>query len=430
MPRLRGDVERVVRGDVERVVRGDVERVVRGDVARLWGAYAVSAAGSAVGMGALPLVALLALRVSAFQVSLLTALSAVASAAVALPVGARVEFRRKRPVMITADLVCCAALGSVPVAAACGVLTYAQLCVVGVVRTAAGIAFDAASGAHLKALVAREDRARVNGLFATTNWITQSAGPPLGGLVVGVLGATATMAVDAASFLGSALGVRRLRRPEPPPPARSGPSVGDITSGWTYVLRHRVLRALFCNAMLFGGSVMTASPLMAVLMLRDLGLGAWQYGLALGVPCLGGVLGSRLSAALTRRYGQRRLLLLAGAARTPWLLLLPLAPRGPAGVLAVVAADFGLLVVAGIFNPAFGTYRMEATEDGHMTRVTTAWSVSSRATQAAFMAAGGALAGLLGVRGALVVAGGLCVASAGFLPWGGGWEAEAVTTSA
>ncbi|WP_241968644.1 hypothetical protein [Streptomyces sp. ICBB 8177] len=55
-----------------------------------------------------------------------------------------------------------------------------------------------------------------------------------------------------------------------------------------------------------------------------------------------------------------------------------------------------------------------------MTRVTTAWSVTSRTTQAAFMAAGGALAGVLGVRGALAVAGGLCVASAGFLPWGEG----------
>lgn len=46
------------------------------DFRRLWGAYAVSAAGSAVGMGALPLIALLVLDSSAFQVSLLAALSA------------------------------------------------------------------------------------------------------------------------------------------------------------------------------------------------------------------------------------------------------------------------------------------------------------------------------------------------------------------
>lgn len=39
--------------------------------------------------------------------------------------------------------------------------------------------------------------------------------------------------------------------------------------------------------LLFGGSVMMASPLMAVLMLRDLGLEPWQYGLALGLPWQG-----------------------------------------------------------------------------------------------------------------------------------------------
>lgn len=74
------------------------------DFRRLWGAYAVSAAGSAVGMGALPLVALLVLHCSAFQVSLLAAMSAVASAVIALPLGVRIEHRYKRPVMITADL--------------------------------------------------------------------------------------------------------------------------------------------------------------------------------------------------------------------------------------------------------------------------------------------------------------------------------------
>src|SRR4051812_40198844 len=55
------------------------------DFRRLWTAFTVSAVGSAVGSGALPLVAVLVLDVSTFQVSLLAALSAVASAAIALP---------------------------------------------------------------------------------------------------------------------------------------------------------------------------------------------------------------------------------------------------------------------------------------------------------------------------------------------------------
>ncbi|MCX5372586.1 MFS transporter [Streptomyces sp. NBC_00103] len=389
------------------------------DFRRLWGAYGISAAGSAVAMGALPLVALLVLHSSAFQVSLLTALSAVASAVIALPLGVRIEHRYKRPVMITADLARCAVLVSVPVAAAFGVLTFAQLCVVGILQTAASVAFDAASGAHLKALVLPEHRLRANSLFETTNWISVSAGPPVGGLLVGVLGPTATMAVDAASFLGSALGVRRIRRPEPAPPtpgaaARPG---RDIVAGWQYLLRHPGLRPLFYNSLLFGGSIMMTSPLMAVLMLRDLGLAPWQYGLALGLPCLGGVLGSRLAPPLTRRFGQRRILLLSGVARTVWTILLPLAPAGALGVFVIVAVDFCLLLAAGVFNPSFTTYRMEATQDAFMSRVGVSWSVSSKTCQAVFMIAGGLLADAAGVRGTLLIAGVLCLASAILLPW-------------
>lgn len=162
---------------------------------------------------------------------------------------------------------------------------------------------------------------------------------------------------------------------------------------------------------------MMTSPLMAVLMLDDLGLAPWQYGLALGLPCLGGVLGSRLTPLLTQRFGQRRILLLSGVARTLWTILLPLTPSGALGVFVIVAVDFGLLFSAGVFNPSFTTYRMAATPDAFMSRVATSWSVGSKTCQAAFMIAGGLIAATAGVRGALLIAGLLCMASALLLPW-------------
>ncbi|MFD7866151.1 MFS transporter [Streptomyces sp. NPDC059783] len=391
------------------------------DFRRLWTAYAVSAAGSAIGMGALPLIALLVLDSSPVEVSALAALSALASGVIALPLGVRVEYRRKRPVMITADLVRCAVLATVPLAMAFDALTFTQLCAVGILQTAASVAFDAAGGAHLKALVRPEHRLRANSLFETTNWITVSAGPPLGGLLIGVLGAAATLVADALSFLGSALGIGRIREPEAAPAQRPAASrTGrDIAAGWRFLLGHPGLRPLFLNALVFGGAVMMSSPLMAVLMLDDLGLAPWGYGLALGLPCLGGVLGSRLAPPLTRRFGARRVLLLSGAARTLWTVLLPLTPSGALGVAYIVTVDFGLLLCAGVFGPSFTTYRMAATPDAYMSRVGTSWSVGSKACQAVFMIAGGLIATAAGVRGTLLLAGLLCLASAPLLPWRG-----------
>ncbi|MEV5960578.1 MFS transporter [Kribbella sp. NPDC051952] len=385
------------------------------DFQRLWVAFAVSSFGSAVGLGALPLIAVLALDSSTFQVSLLAAISTLAGAALALPMGDVIEQRRKRPVMITADLVRFAVLVSVPIAAAFDALTYLQLCVVGVLQAAAMIAFQAASGAHLKALVPAEGRAEANSRFEQTNWISLSIGPAIGGGLVSIVGATATMAVDAVSFLLSALGIRRIQAPEPEPVRRDGKA--DITAGWRYILRHRGLQALFWNSQLFGGPVMLTSPLLAVFMLRDLGLASWSYGVFLGVSCLGGVLGSRLAPRLTRRHGLHRLLLVFGVLRTPWLLAFPLAPHGMGGFVVITAAETCLLVATGVFNPSFSTYRMEVTEDGFMARVLGAWSITSRCVQPAFIVLGGALAGLIGLRGALWFAGACCLLSAVVLPW-------------
>ncbi|MGY0231232.1 MFS transporter [Longispora urticae] len=388
------------------------------DFHRLWGAYSVSELGSALGSGALPLIALLVLDSSNLQVSLLAALSGVASAAIALPLGSWIEYRRKRPVMIGADLVRCAALGSIPVAMALGGLTYWQLCLVGVVQTAGNIVFTAASGAHLKALVPAEGRVGANSRFETTFWTMTSAGPPLGGLLISWWGAAATVAVDAVSFLLSALGIRALRAPEPPPPVRApGQGRVDLVGGWRYILGHAGLRALFWNAMLFGGSLMLAAPLLAVLMLRELGFAPWQYGLALGLPGLGGILGSLLARPLTGRFGARAVLLAFGVGRTLWLGLLPWAPTGTAGLVLIVVAETGLLFCAGVFNPTFVTYRMAATPDGHMSRVGTAWSISSKSVQPAFMVAGGVLAAATSVRTAIAVGAVVLLGSGLLLPW-------------
>ncbi|GAA3080225.1 MFS family permease [Kribbella aluminosa] len=385
------------------------------DFRRLWVAFTVSSFGSAVGLGALPLVAVLALDSTTLQVSLLAASSALAGAALGLPMGDFIEQRHKRPVMIASDLVRFVALVSVPVAAAFGVLTFAHLCVAGVLQAAGTIAFQSASGAHLKALVPAAGRAEANSRFEQTNWVSLSVGPALGGVLVSLVGATVTLGVDAVSFLGSALGIRRIQQPEPEPVKHEGKR--DITAGWRYIFGHRGLRALFWNAMLFGGSVMMTSPLLTVFMLRDLGLAPWSYGVMLGVSCIGGVIGARLAPTLTKRYGLHWMLLVFGVLRAPWQLLFPLAPHGWGGFVVLTVAQTALLVGAGAFNPSFATYRMEVTEDGFMSRVLGSWSISSRCVQPAFIALGGVLATVVGMRGALWVAGICCTLSAVLLPW-------------
>ncbi len=176
----------------------------------LWAAYAVSAYGSGIGFGAFPLIAIRVLHSGPVEVSALSAAGLAVGAVVAVPLGPWVEFRRKRPVMMAMDLARFAALMTIPAAYALGWLTFAQLLVVSVVVAAAKIAFNAASGANLKALVKPEDLLVANSRFESTTWTALVVGPPLGGAAVGLLGPVTTVIADAASYLLSACGVAAI----------------------------------------------------------------------------------------------------------------------------------------------------------------------------------------------------------------------------
>lgn len=391
----------------------------RRDFRRRWAAFAASELGSAFGYSALPIVAVLVLGASDLEVSLLTVLAGLVSAVAALPLGPWIERHRKLPVMIWTDLLRFSALGSVPVAAYFGVLTYGQLCLVATVQMAARLAFDSAGVAQLRTMVPPAHRADTNGRFETTVWTANAIGPAAGGVLISWLGATVTMVLDAVSFLVSALTLRGLSAREPPA-ATIGPRhhwLADITAGWRYILAHRGLAALFWNSLVFGGCIMALVPLLAVFVLRDLGLAPWQYGLVSGVSSIGGIAGSILVKPVRAWLGEHRTLLTGGIGRNLWLGLLPMAPASTAGLIIVTASEFLMVLFAGMFSPSFATYRMNATDDAHMSRVVTAWSISNKVVQPIFIAAAGALAAATSARTALSVLAVVLLAGIALLPW-------------
>ncbi|CAL9659736.1 hypothetical protein SUDANB174_06911 [Streptomyces sp. enrichment culture] len=309
------------------VVGSDVvrDRSVRGrslgrGFAWLWAAYAVSTFGTRLAFDAFPLIAVVVLDAGPAQVAALAAAGLAVGAVVAVPLGPWVEFRRKRPVMIATDLVRCAVLMSVPLAYALGRLGFAQLLVVSVVVAAADITFRAAAGSCLKALVRPSDLLRANGRFESTTWTAAMLGPPVGGAAIGLFGPVVTVAADAVSYLLSALGIRAIGGGEPRPRRTqvSRLRTGDLLEGWRYLLSSPVLRPLFLNTVLVNGLIMATAPLLAVLMLGDLGFAPWQYSLAFAVPCVGGLVGARLAGPLVARFGEHRVLVVSGVLRACW----------------------------------------------------------------------------------------------------------------
>ncbi|WP_043673389.1 MFS transporter [Streptomyces xylophagus] len=387
----------------------------------LWAAYAVSSYGTGLGFGAFPFLAILVLHSGPTQVAVLATSGRAVGALVAVPLGPWVEFRRKRPVMIAMDVTRFAALLTVPVAFAFGLLTFAQLLVVSVVVAAANIAFNAASGSYLKALVPPDDLLVANARFESTTWTSTMLGPPLGGAAIGLFGPVTTVVADAVSYLLSALGIRAIGGTEPRPERSGAPRLraGELLDGWRYLLAHPTLRPLLLNAMVVNGLIMAAEPLLAVLMLGRLGFAPWQYALALAASSgVGGFVGSRLARPLAARFGRRRVMLVSGVLRACWPLGLAFVRPGVPGMLLVTAVQLGLVTCIGVFNPLLATSRLEQTASDRVARTLTAWSISTSAAIAALTATWGVLAAATSPRTAIALAGVLLLASPLLLPRG------------
>jgi hypothetical protein len=383
----------------------------------LWAAYAVSTLGTQLAFDAFSLIAVIVLRAGATEVALLKAAGLAVGAAAAVPLGPWVEFRRKRPVMMGMDLVRFAALLTVPAAFVLGGLSYVQLLVVSVVVAAADIGFVAASGAFLKSLLPSQDLLAANARFEATTWTATVLGPPLGGAAIGVFGPVVTVTADAVSYLLSALGIRAVGGTETRP-ARAGTArAGGLLEGWRYILAHPVLRPLFFNTLVVNGLIMVAVPLLAVLMVGDLGFAPWQYGLAFSVPCLGGLVGSRLARRLVTRFGQHRVLVSSGVLRACWPAGLAFVRPGTTGLLLVMAVELGVITSCAVFNPVYATYRLQQTDADRVARTLAAWSVSGKVTTAALTALWGLLAGVTGPRTAIGIAGVLLLATPLLLPF-------------
>jgi len=222
-----------------------------------------------------------------------------------------------------------------------------------------------------------------------------------------------TVVADGLSYLFSALGVTAIGGSEDHPPRAEQSQVRtrDLLDGWRHILSQPGLRALYFNNLLVGGLIMATEPLLAVLLLRQLGFRPWQYGLAFAAPSMGGLIGSRLARRVVARYGQQQVFRTVGALRAVWLIGLAFTRPGIVGLVTVIAVELAIIISMSLYNPVLATYRLEHTPKDRIARTLSAWSIGSGASIAIFTALGGLLANATSPRTAITVAGLLILVS-------------------
>jgi MFS family permease len=370
-----------------------------------WAGQGVSLVGSQVSALAVALTAVLVLHAGPAQMGVLGAATFLPFLFLTLPAGAWIDRRLRRPVMVAADLGRALLIGLVPVAALLGFLQIELLFAVAFGTGCCQVLFDLAYLAHVPSLVPRERLTEANGRLQATASAAEVGGPGLAGLIVQAVGAPFALALDALSFLVSAVTLRLIRIPEPEPAIPSGPRDlrREIADGVRFLRSQPLLRACAMEAGQFN---LFAQVIAAVLLLhvtRDIGLTPAVIGLAFAVGSVGSLVGSALAPAIATRLGLGRTIIGSMLVACAAPLALPFA-AGTALPAVVVGGAFAVqgLGVA-ISNVHIVSLRQSVTPDEMLGRLNASYRTLVYGAIPIGALLGGLLGELIGLRATLAV---------------------------
>ena len=312
------------------------------DFNRFWRGETVSAFGTYVTLLALQTLVVLTLDGTAQDVGWLSSARWLPYLLLGLVVGALVDRRRRRPVMITTDFLRAALLASIPAAWAMDVLSMPLLLAVVVCYGAASLVNDAASQSFMPRLVPRASLQRAHARIDGADAVAQTAGPALAGVLVKVVGAPLAVLVDAATYVFSAAAVLTLRIQEPAPsPAATASLRREIREGVHWVYRGSGLAVLASATHVWFAANAVLGAVLAPYALRTLGLSPLQFGLATALAGAGGFVGATTTTAGGRRLGTGGAVITAHLVTTTGVALVALAGLGTADRSAAAVLALG-----------------------------------------------------------------------------------------
>lgn len=267
------------------------------------------------------------------SLAVLVALETLPGALAAPLAGAVVDRFNKRSVMIASDLVRLLLMLAVLAHPTVGVI-YLMAALHSVVTAF----FEPAKLASIPLVVGPKELLRANGLDKSASNLTLILGPVVGAELLLGLGLSATLIIDALTFLLSAallagVDIRQDRKPSAWPSPRA--ALAELGGGWGYLARHRLARHL--NLLLFTSLVCVGiwTPLAPGFIRDQLGgseavLG-WQFG-AFG---LGAALGGLWAPRLAERLGAGPALFLGFLAEGLLMSVYGLVPQLAASMLII-----------------------------------------------------------------------------------------------
>ena len=374
-----------------------------------WRAGAVSSFGTYITLLALQTLVVLTLDGSASDVGWLNAARWLPYLAVGIVVGALVDRRPRRPVMIATDVAQAVLLATIPLLWWLDALSFPVLLVIVLAYGTAAVTNGAATMSFLPRLVRRRHLQRAHARDDGADAVAMSAGPALGGLLVSAIGAPLAVLVDAASYLYSAMTLSRIRMDEPP--ATGGTTaralMGEIREGVRWIYRGSGLAtlAVATHVWFVGNAVVLV--VLAPYALSELGLSPFAFGIVGAVGGLGALLGAAVTTRVGRRLGTGRTIIACHTVTTVGVLVMvaAAAPAPAWAAVAVLGSGQGLYGLAiGMSNSHEMSFRQLITPDELQARTNTTLRSLNRAVMVVTAPLAGIAADAWGIQPTLLLA--------------------------
>jgi MFS family permease len=385
------------------------------DFLKLWTGQTLSEFGSQVSQLAIPTVAILTLKVSAFQVAALSTVEFLPFLILTLPAGVWVDRWQRRWILIAGDFGRAVLLASIPVAYAIGHLTLAQLYVVGFTVGVHTVFFDVAYQSYLPQIVDRETLIDANSKLQMTVSGAAISGTGLSGGLIALATAPYAILVDACSFVVSGGFTASIRKREDlPPEVERRNLIVELKEGLSYVTRHRLL---FPQALSTGSSNFATNIIFALYTFyayRHLGLTPGLVGVIGMIAATGWLAGSALASKLREKLGVNGATILGASLTGPAALLVPFAPKGHLAIPFLAASGAIMGFGAVVYNIQQVSLRQAITPERMQGRMNASMRFLVWGTIPLGSLVGGALASAFSVRTAIIV--GACLGFSSILP--------------
>jgi MFS family permease len=372
----------------------------------LWSAESIAQFGSQLSPVAIPLLAVLTLDASPFEMGLLTAANGIPVLLFGFFAGVWVDRLPRKPLMMAADIGRALTMLAIPVAALLDILSMGLLLAVSLLIGAQSVVFNAAYSSILPAIVERRELSDANGKLYASMSVSQVAGPAAAGSLVSLITAPAVMVINAVTYLGSAFFIRRIDVDESVGrhEARDQHIWREIREGFTSLFGSAILRAqaLSSGTINFGGWIFLA--VYVLYMTDSLGLSATGVGLVYAAGGVGALVGSLLTSRLAARFGVGPTMVWSAIAFGVFCLGDVAAILVPAYALPlVIVAETGAWLALVIFNVLGLSLRQSITPNRLLGRVAASNTVLVQGLSALGSLTGGVLGSLIGVQVTLII---------------------------